>query len=202
MARTRRGLLALLAAGTGCLGFGGSNQVTPGDVETSPGAETATDTPSPTAPPTAPPSETPTATGTPSPTRTNTPTDTATPTDTVSPTPTRTREAQAPPEGSLTLGEVTLTVEERRRTAQATVTVSLSASGDVTFTLIELRVDLYYETPFGGRRQVGTGYIVAEDEEGVSGTIEGTISFDDPKLDGSEPDSRYSVDLQYRRVRY
>lgn len=229
MARTRRGLLALLAASTGCLGFGGGDQVTPQTVETSPGPASESATASPTAPPTDSPantttgtqtgtatrtetaSPTPTQTDTESPTETVSPTPTATETDTPSPTPTASptptptptpRAAQAPPEGSLSLGEVTIEVEPDRRGAEATVTVSLSSSGEVTFTVIELRVDLYYESLFRSRRKVGTGYIVAEDEGGVGGTVAGVVDIDDGRLDGTEPEGRFSVELRYRRVRY
>lgn len=212
-------MLALLAASTGCLGFGGGDQLTPETVEETPSARTETGTVSPTDPPTEATSETatattsPTETASPTPTETDTPspteapsptpTDPETPTSTRTPTPTPTpREAQAPPEGSLSLGQVTLEVREGGRSGEATVTVSLSSDSTVTFTLIELRVDLYYDRPFGDRRQVGTGYIVAEDEEGVSGRISGTFTFDDRQLDGSEPERRYAIELQYRRVRY
>lgn len=215
--RTRRGVLGLLAATTGCLGFGGGNEVTPGEVTDSPSsASSPTDRPS-TASGTAASAtdasatdaSTPTATDSPSPTATDSPT--ATPTET--PTPTATpRDAQAPPPDTLSLSSTSLSVSGvDGGTARAFVSLqntSNQTDQPVQFTLVELRIDVFYDSPLTGQtRRVASEYFTGRFDSPTFGpgqrrTIGGRLPITDSQLDGTEPDDAFSVEFAYRRVEY
>lgn len=202
MDRTRRGLLGLLAATTGCLGFGGGNEVTPGQVTDSPAA---TRSPTPTEEPTATATETPTATAS------ETPTATASESPTVSPTPTATptataRDAQAPPQGSLQLIRRSVSVFPSNPPS-AQVFATLRHTGDVDFSFVELRFDLSYQSPFGGDSElVAVGYFHRafgdQPFTGGTATVGGELSLAETGLSGDEPTDRFSLDFAFRRVRF
>lgn len=202
MDRTRRGVLGLLAATTGCLGFGGDDEVTPERVTDSPSSATPTRTPT----------EARTAVGT----DTQTTTDTSTPTATDTPTPTATptpRDAQAPPVDALSLDGASVAASPADGgTATAFVglrnTSQTAPDGPVRFVLVELRIDVFYESPLdAGPRRVASGYFERRFDETPFGpsqrrTFGGRLPITDSRVDGTEPDRRFSVEFAYRRVRY
>ncbi|MEZ3114491.1 hypothetical protein RYH80_00935 [Halobaculum sp. MBLA0147] len=216
MARTRRGLLALLAASTGCLGFGGGNEVTPAPVTETQPADTPTRTQTTTDSATATRTRTQTRTG--SPTRTQTATDsptatrteTGTPTATPTPTP---RAAQVPPAGTLSVETLSTRAERRDGGGVALVDLAVSNTsggssgsdgGSVTFTEITLRVDVFYE-PIGlDRDRVGVGYVTSEFDRLSPGSRElltAEVELDDD-LDGTESDGLFDAQHQVRSVVY
>lgn len=90
---------------------------------------------------------------------------------------------------------------------EATVAVTLrnTGIGEVVFSLIELRVDLYYESVLVNRHLVTTEYLEREFDEfgpGSTETLSDEIRFQDTHVDGSEPDRNYSLDIQFRHVSY
>ena len=199
--RTRRGLLGLLAATTGCLGFGGNDEVTPGEVTDSPAAT-----------PTASPTNTPVATNSPSPdgsaTATASPTETESPTAMESPTPTP-RDAQAPPPGSLALLNTQIFVRAvEGGVADVFARLANTGEGDAAFRLVEMRFDLSYESPFTGRSEVvASGAFERRFDDdllspGDQTRIGGRLRLRDASLDGTEADRRFSLDVAYRRVVY
>lgn len=211
MDRTRRGVLGLLVATTGCLGFGGDDEVTPEAVTDSPAA---TPTASPTTTPTGNTSPTNTAaessTVTDSPTPTESPTASPTPTEspTVSPTPTP-RDAQAPPPGSLALVNRRILVRPvDGGIADVFVRLANTGAGEAAFRLVEMRFELSYESPFTGRRAVvASGVFDRRFDENPLGPgdqtqIGGRLPIRDASLDGTEADRRFSLDVAYRRVVY
>lgn len=206
MDRTRRGILGLLAATTGCLGFGGDNEVTPGQVTDSPSSPTE---PPVTETPTASPTPTGTETPTLSPTETQTATDTPTASPTASPTPTPTaRDAQAPPPGSLDLLRTSVNVlPSSPPSASVSATLRNTGRGDAQFTLIELRFDLQYRNPATGQlRTVAVAYAEQYFEDSAFGggteTIGSRLDLSDSGLDGDEPEADFSLDVAFRRVQY
>lgn len=212
MDRTRRGLLAaLLGVGSGCLGFGGDDEVTPVPVDTT-APRTATTRP-PTATPARTATRTPTATrtGTATETQTASPTATATqtpsPTETPTPSPTATptpRGAQAPPPGSLVADEPEFTVEATPDGPVCDVRVRLRNRGDVVFTVVELRVEVRYDPVANDPFLAGVGYLRERFDGFGSGSrqLADTFGLTDSRIDGREPDDRFDLTLQYRGVEY
>lgn len=214
MARTRRGLLALLAASTGCLGFGGGNEVTPAPVTETPEEDTSTRTQTATDSPTATRARTQTRTESPTGTQTTTDSPTATRTATGTPTPTPTpRAAQAPPAGTLSVETLSTRAEQRDGGGVALVDLAVSntsggssdsGGGSVTFTEITLRVDVFYE-PIGLEREhVGVGYVTSEFDRLSPGSRElltAEVELDDD-LDGTESDGLFDAEHQVRSVVY
>ena len=216
MDRTRRGLLAaLLGVGSGCLGFGSNNEVTPVSVDTTAprtptptatttATATATESPTPAATSTTTDSPTPTAT----PTETDSPTPTATPTETDSPTPTPTptpRGAQAPPPGSLAVELQSYNVRFSSGGPLCDVAISVQNRGDVVFTVVDLRVEVRYDPIGGDRFLAGVGYVRQRFDGLGSGDGEQlaeTFELTESRIDGREPEDQFELALQYRGVEY
>ena len=204
MDRTRRGLLvALLGVGSGCLGFGSDNEVTPVPVDTTaPQTPTATESPTSTATE----SPTPTATESPTPTATESPTPTATesptPTATESPTP---KGAQAPPPGSLAVELREYDVRFSPSGPLCDVTIDLQNRGDVVFRTVDLRVEVRYDPIGGDQFLAGVGYVRRRFYgfgPGDSERLVETFELTDSRISGRESDDRFELALQYRGVEY
>ena len=80
--------------------------------------------------------------------------------------------------------------------------------GRVAFTLVELRLDVFYESPlYTSPRRVASGYVARRFDEEPFGpnqrrTFGGRLPITDSRVDGTEPDDRFSVEFAYRRVVY
>lgn len=195
----RRRLLAALAATSlaGC-STDGAGDVLTATPQGSEGAGTPTEpTARDGATATQPPTETSTKAGTESPTSTRT----------ASPTP---QVAQVPPPNALDVVGVDVTVERGEAYAYAESTVELANRGAVTFTLLELRVDVFYQSRTQERTHVVSGYARERFSDGFEPGE--TVSLSPPRRQMRYvPDGRaekqtgstgFSAEVAYREVHY
>lgn len=130
---------------------------------------------------------------------------------TSSPTPTREQTpivAQIPPENSVDVAGTTVDVIREHDYAYADTFVDLVNTGDVTFSFVEIRVSVFYESVSQDRTHVVSGYARHDGSFGPGDKI--TLSpprrqmryIPDGRAEKQEGSEGFSASIAYREVHY